>query len=67
VTFESGGDGVARSWPWVRADTALLVWDPRGAGRIDSGRQLFGSATWWLLWPSGYRALEALDDDGDAG
>jgi hypothetical protein len=27
--------------------------------------QLFGSVTWWMFWPDGWRALAALDDDGD--
>ena len=33
----------------------------------DSSRRLqwFGSATFWLFWENGYRALAALDDDGD--
>ncbi|MEO6708659.1 MAG: hypothetical protein ABI054_14530, partial [Planctomycetota bacterium] len=27
--------------------------------------QLFGSATWWMFFENGYRALEALDSDGN--
>jgi hypothetical protein len=41
------------------------VWDPEQTGRILSGRQLFGSATWSMFWPDGYAPLTALDDDGD--
>jgi hypothetical protein len=41
------------------------VWDPKGEGRVTSGRTLFGNATWWMLFPDGYRALDALDDDRD--
>ncbi len=42
-----------------------MVWDPQNKGEITSGRQLFGTATWWLLFPSGYAALDALDDNRD--
>jgi hypothetical protein len=41
------------------------VWDPLRTGRITSGRQLFGNATWWLLFADGYRALDTLDNDRD--
>jgi hypothetical protein len=60
-------DGAARgqTWPWVKRDTSILVWDPRGTGQINSGRQLFGSVTWWIFWRDGYAALDALDDDRD--
>lgn len=65
VTFDLDGDLRAESWSWVRPDTGLLVWDPTGEGKIVSGRQLFGSVTWWMFWTDGYRALDALDDDRD--
>jgi hypothetical protein len=65
VAFDLDGTGRPRNWSWVRPDTALLVWDPSGAGRITSGRQLFGSVTWWLLPGDGYRAMDLLDDDRD--
>jgi hypothetical protein len=42
-----------------------LVWDPLNKGEITSGRQLFGTATWWLLFANGYAALDALDDNRD--
>jgi hypothetical protein len=45
--------------------TGFLVWDPLNKGEITSGRQLFGTATWWLLFPDGYAALSALDDSRD--
>jgi hypothetical protein len=32
---------------------------------IESGRQLFGSVTWWMFWRDGYQAPAALDDDGN--
>ena len=65
VTFDLDGDLHAERWSWVRPDTGILVWDPTGAGTITSGRQLFGSVTWWMFWTDGYRALDALDDDRD--
>jgi hypothetical protein len=49
----------------VKPGTAILVWDPKATGRIESGRQLFGSVTWWIFWRDGYAALDALDDDRD--
>jgi len=65
VRFNLDGTGRAQSCPWLRPDAALLVWDPEHTGRIDSGRRLFGTVTWWMFWENGYRALAALDDDHD--
>jgi hypothetical protein len=65
VSFDLDGDGVAEEWSWVKPTTGILVWDPDAAGIIASGRQLFGTATWWILFPNGYAALQALDDDRD--
>jgi tetratricopeptide (TPR) repeat protein len=65
VSFNLDGSGRAQRWRWVEPDTGLLVWDPEQTGKITSGRQLFGSVTWWLFWDTGYEALAALDDDGD--
>jgi hypothetical protein len=65
VTFDLRGSGKSERWPWVAPDTAILVWDPTMKGKIDSGTQLFGSATWWMMWQDGYAPLRALDDDGD--
>jgi hypothetical protein len=65
VSFDLAGIGKSQQWPWVRPSTGLLVWDPSNKGEITSGRQLFGSATWWLLFPHGYAALDALDDNRD--
>ena len=33
-------------------------------GRIVSGRQVFGSRTWQMMWRNGYEPLAGLDDDG---
>lgn len=63
--FDLAGDGGDRQWPWLKADVGLLVWDPDRTRRIASGRQLFGTSTWWIFWETGYHALAALDDDGD--
>ena len=65
VAFDLDGAGVTRRWGWLRPRAGLLCWDPEGTGRITSGRQLFGNASWWLLFPDGYRALDALDDNRD--
>ena len=65
VRFDLDGDGREELRPWVGPDAVILVWDPNRTGRITSGRQLFGTVTWWLFWPTGYEALGALDNDGD--
>ncbi len=65
VTFDLDGTGRNAQWPWLKPTTGLLVWDPQNKGEITSGRQLFGTATWWLLFPNGYAALDALDDNRD--
>ena len=58
-------DGTGRRWPWISANTFLLVWDPMRSGCVQSGAQLFGSNTWWFVWSDGYAVLAALDNDGD--
>ena len=63
VRFDLNGSGLPQRYGWVRPDTAILVWDPDGTGRVTSGRQLFGSVTWWMFWNDAYQALAALDDD----
>ncbi len=65
VSFDMDGDGIADDCPWVKAETSILVWDPKNTGVVTSGRQLFGSVTWWIFWSDGYQALAALDDNGD--
>jgi hypothetical protein len=65
VTFDLAGDDGGARWPWVSPGAGILVWDPQGTGSITSGRQLFGSATWWIFWKDGYAALAALDDNHD--
>ncbi|MHC4185496.1 MAG: hypothetical protein ACYSR4_06140, partial [Planctomycetota bacterium] len=65
VRFDLDGDGVTELWPWVKPTTGILVWDPEQRGQIISGRQMFGSVTWWLFFKDGYHALDALDDNRD--
>jgi len=65
VRFDLDGDGVVERRPWLKPTTGLLVWDGDRDGRITSGRELFGSVTWWLFFSNGYRALDLLDDNRD--
>lgn len=65
VKFDLDGTGCDQTWPWVKPDTAILVWDPKGTGKITSGWQLFGSVSFFMFWENGYRVLDALDDNRD--
>jgi hypothetical protein len=65
VPFDMDGNGIIEKRPWVKPATGFLVWDSDGDGRITSGRELFGSVTWWLFFPNGYRAMDILDDNRD--
>ncbi|MFZ4508868.1 MAG: hypothetical protein ACOYON_14350 [Fimbriimonas sp.] len=65
VEFDLAGNGSRQLYGWVKPDTAFLVWQPDPSKPIRSGRQLFGSATWYLMPANGYSALALLDDDGD--
>ena len=65
VKFDLDGSGRSQAYTWVKPTTGFLVWDPLKEGRITSGRQLFGNATWWMLWPNAFAALDALDDNHD--
>lgn len=66
VLFDVDGDGV-KEWidSWPKADTGILVWDPSGAGQIESGTQLFGTFSFRMIWRNGYEALGGLDDSRD--
>lgn len=66
VLFDADGSGIARRWTWIRPNAAWLVFDRFDRGRVTSALQFFGSVTFWLFWDNGYRALRALDDNGDA-
>jgi len=65
VSFDMDGNGLIEKRSWVKPTTGFLAWDSDGDGRITSGRELFGSVTWWLFFSNGYRALDLLDDDRD--
>ena len=65
VEFDLRGFGGKERWPWLRPDTALLVWDPAHTGHITSTRQLFGGYSWQIFWRDGFDALAALDDNQD--
>lgn len=65
VRFDLDGTGREQLWPWVSPEASILVWDPEETGEVTSGRQLFGSVTWWLFFDDGYRAMDALDDNRD--
>lgn len=65
VMFDLDGDGAAERRPWVKPTTGFLVWNSAGRGRITSGRDMFGSVTWWLFFENGYRAMDMLDDNRD--
>lgn len=65
VLFDADGSGIAKRWTWITPDAGWLVFDRRGTQQIDSALQLFGNVTFWLFWENGYRALRALDDNGD--
>jgi len=65
VRFDLDGDGIVERRPWVKPTAGLLVWDANSDGKITSGRELFGSVTWWLFFTNGYRAMDLLDDNRD--
>jgi hypothetical protein len=65
VNFDLNGDGASELSPWVKPSTGILVWNEDGKGEITSGRQMFGSVTWWLFFNDGYHALDCLDDNRD--
>lgn len=66
VRFNLDGSDRPQQWPWLKPTTGLLCWDPANSRRITSGRQLFGSVSWWIFFDNGYQALDALDDNRDA-
>jgi hypothetical protein len=65
VLFDADGSGVPKRWTWITPDAGWLVYDQRGTRDVGSALQMFGSVTFWLFWENGYRALRALDDNGD--
>ena len=71
VSFDIDADGLMEQIGWIEAGSgaAFLVLDRNGNGRIDTGRELFGSATPQPLSeePHGFRALAVFDDPEDGG
>ncbi len=65
VKFDLDGSGTARRWSWITPNAAFLVWHPLNDGKVDSGREMFGNATFWMFFRDGYEALASLDDDRD--
>ena len=65
TSFNLDGSDLPQRWTWVAPGAGILVWDPERSGRITSGRQLFGSVTWWVFFDNGYQALDTLDDNRD--
>jgi tetratricopeptide (TPR) repeat protein len=65
VLFDLDGSGLQRRWGWLTTNSAWLVYDQAGSGRITSGLQMFGNVTFWIFWRDGYAALSSLDDNGD--
>jgi VCBS repeat-containing protein len=66
--FDHAADGFAEQTGWAGRDDGLLVRDLDGNGRIDSGREMFGSET--LLAngtraANGFEALVELDSNLD--
>lgn len=65
VKFDLDGTGTKQIRNWVKPTMAFLVWDPKRTGVIVSGRQLFGNATFWMMFNDGFRALASLDVSGN--
>src|SRR5262249_23975762 len=65
VPFDADGSGVKQRWTWITKDAGWLGYDHKKTGKVDSALQLFGGVTFWMFWEDGYRALGALDADGD--
>lgn len=66
--FDHAGDGFAEQTGWAGADDGLLVWDRNGDGRINDGKELFGSETILASGTkatNGYAALAELDTNAD--
>lgn len=75
VPFDFAGSGIQQYFSWTRAgtNTAFLVLDRNGNGRIDNGHELFGNFTpiGWGSGPleaaDGYEALGSFDSASNGG
>jgi len=65
VRFDADGSGVERPWSWVSDEAGILIFDKLSQKHPASGLDWFGNVTFFLFWENGYRALDALDDNGD--
>lgn len=66
--FDHDANGFAEQTGWVGKDDGLLVRDLNSNGKIDSGRELFGSETLLrsgLKAANGFDALAELDSNAD--
>lgn len=65
--FDIDGDGQTERIDWLDGDSGFIALDINNNGRIDSGRELFGSATVdqldFKLYKQGFAALAAYDVD----
>jgi hypothetical protein len=68
VQFDLNGTGQTRQVGWASATDGLLVMDRNGDGKINDGRELFGTATENANGQrsgDGYTAMSLLDSNGD--
>jgi hypothetical protein len=72
VLFDFAGDGSPElmSWTETGSDDAWLALDRNGNGRVDDGRELFGTSTPQPAWGgqrNGFAALSVYDRAGNGG
>ena len=67
VPFDIDGDGDLErvAWPAADANVAFLALDTNGDGRITSGRELFGAATYASARNGCSALLQAFERDGN--
>jgi hypothetical protein len=66
VDFKLSKDSIGKVFWFASQETPLLVWDPESKGKIEDGKQLFGSWTFGKVWENGYEALAELDKNKDS-
>lgn len=65
VAFDLDADGVQEILSWPLPGTKLLALDRNGNGRIDSGKELFGTGTFHGV-ANGFIAASAFDSNGNS-